>query len=77
MELLDENKLNELEAKIEKLVISFKAMKEEKDKLMHRIQVLEEQNMELEEETEISKSEKEMIANKISKILEKIDNAEV
>jgi len=77
MELLGDNKLDELEGKIEKLVINYKAVKEEKDKLILKVQALETQNRELKEKTEGSKSEKELIANKIAKILEKIDKAEV
>jgi septal ring factor EnvC (AmiA/AmiB activator) len=77
MELLGENKLDELEGKIEKLVINYKAVKEEKEKLLVKVQTLEAQNLELREKTEGSKSENELIANKIAKILEKIDKAEV
>ncbi|MCX5806000.1 MAG: hypothetical protein NT010_08035 [Proteobacteria bacterium] len=76
MEILGDNKLDELEGKIEKLVISYKAVKEEKDKLIVKIKALEAQNVELKEKAEGSKSEKELIASKISKILEKIDKAE-
>jgi hypothetical protein len=76
MEIMGDNKLDELEGKIEKLVISYKAIKEEKDKLLVKLQTLEAQNLELKENAEGSKSEKELIANKISKILEKIDKAE-
>jgi chromosome segregation ATPase len=76
MEILGDNKLDELEGKIEKLVLSYKAVKEEKDRLLVKIQTLESQNLELKQKAEGSKSEKELIANKISKILEKIDKAE-
>jgi hypothetical protein len=77
MELFGENKLDELEGKIEKLVINYKALKEEKEKLLVKIHTLETQNLELREKAEGSKSENELIANKISKILEKIEKAEV
>ncbi len=76
MEILGDNKLDELEGKIEKLVLSYKAAKEEKDRLLVKIQTLESQNLELKQKAEGSKSEKELIASKISKILEKIDKAE-
>jgi hypothetical protein len=76
MEILGDSKLDELEGKIEKLVTSYKAVKEEKDRLFVKIQALEAQNLELKEKAEGSKNEKELIASKISKILEKIDKAE-
>jgi hypothetical protein len=76
MEILGDNKLDELEGKIEKLVTNYKAVKEEKDKLFVKIQALEAQNLELKEKAEGSKNEKELIASKISKILEKIEKAE-
>ncbi len=76
MELLSDNKIDELEGKIEKLIVSYRAAKDEKEKLIVKVQALETENQELKKRTEGTKHERELIANKIAKILEKIDKAE-
>lgn len=77
MELLSDNRIDELEGKIEKLISSYKGVKDEKEKLLGKVQALEAENRELKEKIGGSKGEKEVIINKIAKILEKIDKAEV
>ena len=76
MELFPDNRIDELEGKIEKLINTYKSVKEEREKLLGRVQVLESENKELKEKVGGSKSEKELIASKITKILEKLEKAE-
>ena len=76
MELFDDNKIDELEGKIEKLISNYKAAKEEKEKLIVKVKALETENHEMKQKMGGSKSEKEIIINKISKLMEKIDKAE-
>jgi regulator of replication initiation timing len=77
MELFGDNRIDELEGKIEKLISTYKSVKEEKEKLVGKVQALEAENKDLKERVGGSKSEKELIASKITKILEKLEKAEV
>ncbi len=77
MELFGENRLGDLEDKIEKLIASYKAIKAEKESLLSRIETLEAENKEYKDKMADSKSEKEIIIDKISRILEKIENTEL
>ena len=77
MELFGDNRIDELEGKIEKLISTYKSVKEEKEKLASKVQALEAENKDLKERVGGSKTEKELIAGKITKILEKLEKAEV
>ncbi|MCX8023489.1 MAG: cell division protein ZapB [Syntrophorhabdaceae bacterium] len=77
MELFNESKIEELETKIEKLITLYKSTKEEKERLSARIQTLEAENKELKDRINGSKVEREQIANKITKILERLEKVEV
>jgi len=75
MELFPDDRIDELEGKIEKLISTYKSVKEEREKLLTRVQTLESENKDLKEKVGGSKSEKELIASKITKILEKLEKA--
>lgn len=77
MELFGENRLGDLEDKIEKLIASYQAIKAEKESLLSRIKTLEAENKEYKDKMADTKSEKEVIIDKISRILEKIENTEL
>lgn len=77
MELLSENQLNDLEARIDKLIEGYQAIKEEKEALLSTIRDLESENTDLKERMSDAKSEKDVIIDKISKILEKIEKTEL
>jgi regulator of replication initiation timing len=77
MELFADNRIDELEGKIEKLITTYRSVKEEKEKLLDKVQTLESENKELKERVGGSKTEKELITSKITKILEKLEKAEV
>jgi chromosome segregation ATPase len=77
MELFSEDRISELEAKIDRLIKAYKSAKEEKDHLTARLQSLESENKELQERILATRGEREMIIDKVTRILEKIETAEV
>jgi septal ring factor EnvC (AmiA/AmiB activator) len=77
MELFSENRIVELEEKIGNLIASYKNVKEEKEKLLHRLQSLGTENKELKEKMVEVKNEREVLIEKVTKILEKIEKVEV
>jgi septal ring factor EnvC (AmiA/AmiB activator) len=77
MELFGENRLGDLEAKIEKLITSYQTMKAEKETLLNRIKALETENKEFKGKMADTKNEKEVIIDKITRILEKIEKTEL
>ncbi|MCX5809705.1 MAG: hypothetical protein NTX36_10100 [Proteobacteria bacterium] len=77
MELFGENRLGDLEAKIEKLITSYQSMKTERETLLNRIKVLETENKEFKGKMADTKNEKEVIIDKITRILEKIEKTEL
>jgi len=77
MELFGENRLGDLEAKIEQIITSYQTMKAEKETLLSRIKVLETENKEFKGKMADTKNEKEVIIDKITRILEKIEKTEL
>jgi len=77
MELLGDNRLDDLEAKIEKMITGYQTMKTEREELLIRIKALETENQEFKDKMADTKNEKEVIIDKITRILEKIDKTEL
>lgn len=77
MELFSEDRISELETKIDKLIKAYRSAKEEKDHLTARLQSLENENKELQDRILATRGEREMIIDKVTRILEKIETAEV
>jgi len=77
MELFSENKIGELEQKIDNLIKNYKGMKEEHEKLLGRIKSLEGENTELKTKMADVKNERELLIEKVTKILEKVEKVEV
>ena len=77
MELFSEDRIGELEEKIDRLIKAYRSSKEEKDQMTARLQLLEQENRDLKERVSATKSEREMIIDKVTRILEKIETAEV
>jgi len=77
MELFGENRLGDLEAKIEQMITSYQTMKAERETLLGRIKVLETENKEFKGKMADTKNEKEVIIDKITRILEKIEKTEL
>jgi hypothetical protein len=77
MELFSEDRIGELEEKIDRLIKAYRSSKEEKDQMIAKLQLLEQENRELKERVSSTRSEREMIIDKVTRILEKIETAEV
>ncbi len=75
--LFTDNKLGELEAKIDNLITAFASMREEKVTLVNRVESLEAENRELKEQMAKVQGDKEVIMHKVKGILEKIQKIEV
>jgi autonomous glycyl radical cofactor GrcA len=77
MELFNEQKIGELEAKVDSIISAYKTTKEENGKLLNRVHLLESENSELKEKMVGVKDEREKLIEKVRKILEKIEKVEV
>ena len=76
-ELFGNNKLGQLEEKIEGLLRTYTVLKEERKSLSVRIESLELENRELKEQMTRAESEKTAIMQKVMGILDKIEQIEV
>ena len=77
MELLSESRIGELEEKIDNLITNYKGMKEEHEKLLEMVKSLETENTELKTKMADVKDERELLIEKVTKILEKVEKVEV
>lgn len=77
MELFSEDKIGELEEKIDRLIKAYKSVKEERDQLTAKLQQLETEGKDLHDRISATRSEREMMIDKVTRILEKIESAEV
>lgn len=77
MELFNEEKIGELEQKIDTLITSYKGMKEEHEKLLLRAKELETENVELKARMANVRTERELLIEKVTKIIEKVEKVEV
>jgi hypothetical protein len=77
MELFSETKIVELEEKIDNLITSYLAMKDEHEKALEKLQSIEAENADLKEKVNSVKTERELIIEKVTKLLEKVEKVEV
>ena len=77
MELFGENRIVALEEKIDNLIKNYKGMKEEHEKLLGKVKSLEIENTELKTKMDDVKNERELLIEKVTKILEKVEKVEV
>ncbi|HBA53930.1 hypothetical protein [Syntrophorhabdus aromaticivorans] len=77
MELFNEDKISELEQKIDTLITSYVGMKEEHEKLLLRAKDLETENTELKTRIADARAERELLIEKVTKIIEKVEKVEV
>ncbi len=75
-QLFSDNRLGELEEKIDLLLSTYKGMREEKEGNVSRIESLEAENRELKELVARVESEKDLVMQKVKGILEKIQKIE-
>lgn len=76
MELFSDNKIDELEKKIEMLIKNYKAFKEEKEQLSARLQTLENENRELKQKLDETAAERRLVLEKVMGILEKVESVD-
>ena len=77
MELFSETRIVELEERIDSLIGSYLALKEEHAKALAKVQTMEAQNAELTEKVNAVKSERGLIIDKVTKLLEKVEKVEL
>jgi hypothetical protein len=77
MELFSETRITELEEKIDNLINGYLAMKEEHEKTLAELQSLEAENVDLKEKVSAVRTEREVIIDKVTKLLEKVEKVEV
>jgi cell division protein FtsB len=75
-QLFSDNRLGELEEKIDLLLGTYKGMRDEKEGNVRRIESLEAENRELRELVAKVESEKDLVMQKVKGILEKIQKIE-
>ena len=75
-ELFSDNKLGELEEKIDALVTNYKGIKAEKEKLATKVGSLEAENRELKQKMTEIQSGKEIVMRKVKSILDKVEKIE-
>ena len=74
--LFTDNKLGELEEKIDALVTNYRGIRAEKEKQAGKIESLEAENRELKQKMAEIQSEKEIVMHKVKSILEKVEKIE-
>ncbi|MGD0231160.1 MAG: cell division protein ZapB [Syntrophorhabdales bacterium] len=75
-ELFTDNKLTELEEKIDALLGTYRGVKDEKESLTGRVGSLEAENRALREQLAKVENEKDLVMQKVKGILEKIQKIE-
>jgi len=75
-DLFGDNRLGELEEKIDGLIRTLRGTKDEKEGLSSRVEALETENRELKEQMVKAEQEKDVIMLKVKGILEKIQRIE-
>lgn len=73
MELFTDNKIEELERKIEMLINNYRTYKEEKEQLSMKLDKLEKENQELKRKVEEAANERKLVLDKVVGILEKLE----
>ncbi len=77
MELFSETRITDLEEKIDNLINGYLAMKKEHENALAKLQSVEAENAQLKERVDSVKTERELIMDKVTKLLEKVEKVEV
>jgi chromosome segregation ATPase len=77
MELFSETRIADLEEKIDNLINGYLSMKKEHENALAKLQSIEAENADLKERVSSVKSERELIIDKVTKLLEKVEKVEV
>jgi len=76
-EIISENRIEELEEKIDKIINNYKTMKEENEKLKARLQSVEVNDKDSQKKMTEMANERELLIEKVTKILEKVEKVEI
>jgi regulator of replication initiation timing len=76
-ELFQDNKLGQLEEKIDGLIQTYRGIKEDREKLSGRVEILEAENRDLKTRMADMQSQNEGVMQKVKSILEKVEQIEV
>jgi cell division protein FtsB len=76
-ELFQDNKLGQLEEKIDGLIQTYRGIKEDREKLSGQVEVLEAENQELKTRIADMQSQNEVVTQKVKSLLEKVEQIEV
>ncbi len=76
-DVFSENKIEELEEKIDKLIENYKIIKDENEKLNVKLKSIEGNDKNIQEKMDEIKKEREVLIDKVTKILEKVEKVEI
>jgi hypothetical protein len=76
-EIISENRIEELEEKIDRIIESYKAIKDENEKLKAKIQSIESSDKDAQKKMAEIATERELLIEKVTKILEKVEKVEI
>jgi hypothetical protein len=76
-EIISENRIEELEEKIDRIIESYKSMKDENEKLRAKIQSIESSDKDSQKKMAEFATERELLIEKVTKILEKVEKVEI
>ncbi len=76
-EIISENRIEELEEKIDRIIDNYKAIKEENDQLKAKIHSIETNDKEAAKKVAELAGERQLLLEKVTKILEKVEKVEI
>ena len=76
-EIINVNRIEELEEKIDRLIDSYLLMKDENEKLKAELQTIRNNDNDLEGKISEIRGERELLIEKVQKILEKVERVEI
>jgi regulator of replication initiation timing len=76
-EIISENRIEELEEKIDRIIETYKSTKAENEKLKTRLQSIETNDKDSQKKMAELATERELLIEKVTKILEKVEKVEI
>ena len=76
-EIISENRIEELEEKIDRIIESYKSTKVENEKLKAQLQSIETNDKDSQKKMAELATERELLIEKVTKILEKVEKVEI
>ena len=76
-EIISENRIEELEEKIDRIIETYKSTKAENEKLKAKLQAIETNDKDSQKKMAELATERELLIEKVTKILEKVEKVEI